>query len=126
MCELTNKNELINELRLNHKIVIDEMVIYNNELKKALQLLKENKIDNISYKEYIINEQNTLYIILGSTSALIYIYNEIEEYELSAELYDEMKKLFLMLYSELQPTTNNEENFVDLINKMFETYTIIL
>jgi len=109
-----------------HQDVMKNIKEYNDELELSFQQYTEYEdIDGITEEEYIIMEQENFYTILGTTSALLFVYNELEKYEQSSELYTEMKRGFLMIYDRIFPYTDNEEKFRDLMNKTFETLKTI-
>ena len=82
--------------------------------------------DGITKEEFILNEQDTLYTILGTTAALLFVYNKIEQFELSADLHKEMKTSFCLIMNEIFPSTNNEQKFHQLVEKMFDGFKEIL
>ena len=113
----------INDIQPHHSKVIQELINYNTDIEHRLKIYTEyEEIDGINKEEFILNEQDILYTILGTTSALIFVYNKIEQYELSADLHKEIKKSFCLIYDEVFPKTNNEHKFHELMEKMFETY----
>lgn len=121
MCNLTEQME-----NQSHEDIIKNIIEYNNALELSFQLYTEYEdIDGLLMEEYILQEQDIYFTILGTTSAVLFLYNELEQYEKSAELYKEMKRGFLLIYDKIFPATNNEEKFCDLINKMFDTYKTI-
>ncbi len=113
----------INNIQPHHSKVIQELINYNTDIQHRLQIYTEyEEIDGITKEEFILNEQDILYTILGTTSALLFIYNRIEQFELSADLHKEMKTSFCLIYNEIFPNTNNEQKFYELVEQMFETY----
>lgn len=115
-----------NNIEPHHSKVMQQLIDYNCDLEYRLQIYTEYEdIDGITKKQFILNEQDILYTILGTTSALLYVYNKIELYELSSDLHSEMKKSFLIIMNELYPNTNNEEKFYELVDKMFQTFKTI-
>lgn len=121
MCNLTEQMQ-----NQPHEEVMKNIKKYNDELELLFQQYTEYEdIDGLTEEEYIIMEQENYYTILGTTSALLFVYNELEKYEQSSELYTEMKRGFLMIYDRIFPYTDNEEKFRDLINKTFETFKTI-
>ena len=109
-----------------HENVMQTLIEYNDGLEFAFQLYKEYEdIEGMYLGEFILKEQDTYYTILGITSAVLFLYNEMELYEKSGELHKEMKRGFLLIYDKIFPVTNNEEKFTDLLNKMFDTYKTI-
>jgi hypothetical protein len=113
----------INNIQPHHSKVIQELINYNTDIQHRLQIYTEyEEIDGITKEEFILNEQDILYTILGTTSALLFIYNKIEQFELSADLHKEMKTSFCLIYNEIFPNTNNEQKFYELVEQMFETY----
>lgn len=106
-----------------HDRVMQEMINYNCDLKTILQLYTEyEEVHGMTKDEFVLNEQEIIYTLLGTTSALLYLYNKLEQYELSADLHREMKVAFVLLYDEIFPGCNNDEKFFDLMEKMFQTY----
>jgi hypothetical protein len=113
----------INNIQPHHSKVIQELISYNTDIQHRLQIYTEyEEIDGITKEEFILNEQDILYTIIGTTSALLFVYNKIEQFELSADLHKEMKTSFCLIYNEVFPNTNNEQKFYELVDKMFETY----
>jgi hypothetical protein len=113
----------INDIQPHHSKVIQELITYNTDIEHRLQIYTEYEdIDGITKEEFILNEQDILYTILGTTSALLFVYNKIEQFELSADLHKEMKTSFCLIYNEIFPNTNNEQKFYELVEKMFDTY----
>lgn len=113
----------INNIQPHHSKVIQELITYNTDIEHRLQIYTEYEdIDGITKEEFILNEQDILYTILGTTSALLFVYNKIEQFELSADLHKEMKTSFCLIYNEIFPNTNNEQKFYELVEKMFDTY----
>ena len=107
--------------------IIQELINYNTDLQYRLQIYTEYEdIDGITKEEFILNEQDTLYTILGTTAALLFVYNKIEQFELSADLHREMKLSFCLIMNEVFPATNNEQKFHDLVEKMFDGFKQIL
>jgi chromosome segregation ATPase len=115
--KLAELNTRLEELSNKEDITEEE----KEELRGQINTARE-EIDGITKEEFILNEQDILYTILGTTSALIFVYNKIEQYELSADLHKEIKKSFCLIYDEVFPKTNNEHKFHELMDKMFETY----
>lgn len=110
-------------IRPHHDRVMQDLIDYNCDLEYRLQLYTEyEEIEGIYKAEFVLKEQEIIYTILGTTSALLYIYNKIEQFELSAELHNEMKKSFCLIMNEVFPDTNNEKKFFELVDKMFETF----
>jgi hypothetical protein len=117
----------INNIQPHHSKVIQELINYNTDLQYRLQIYTEYEdIDGITKEEFILNEQDTLYTILGTTAALLFVYNRIEQFELSADLHKEMKTSFCLIMNEIFPSTNNEQKFHDLVEKMFDGFKQIL
>ena len=113
----------INNIQPHHSKVIQELINYNTDIQHRLQIYTEyEEIDGITKEEFILNEQDILYTILGTTSALLFVYNKIEQFELSADLHREMKTSFCLVMNEVFPNINNEQKFYELVDKMFETY----
>lgn len=112
-----------NNIQSHHDRVLQELIDYNVDLEFTLQLFTEyEEVQGLTYDEFLINEQDVLYTILGTTSALLFLYNKIEQFELSAEIHREMKKSFCLIYDRIFPATDNEEKFLELMDKMFQTY----
>lgn len=110
-------------IQTHHDIIMQELIDYNAGLQITLQMFKEyEEVDGMSKAEFVLNEQDIIYTILGTTSALLFVYNKLEKYEFSAEIHAEMKKSFLLIYDEIFPDIDNEEKFFDLMDKMFTTY----
>ena len=117
----------INNIQPHHSKVIQELINYNTDLQHRLQIYTEyEEIDGITKEEFILNEQDTLYTILGTTAALLFVYNKIEQFELSADLHREMKTSFCLIMNEVFPSTNNEQKFHQLVEKMFDGFKQIL
>lgn len=117
----------VNNIQPHHDKVIQELINYNTDLQHRLQIYTEyEEIDGITKDEFILNEQDTLYTILGTTAALLFVYNKIEQFELSADLHREMKTSFCLIMNEIFPSTNNEQKFHDLVEKMFDGFKQIL
>lgn len=117
----------INNIQPHHSKVIQELINYNTDLQHRLQIYTEyEEIDGITKEEFILNEQDTLYTILGTTAALLFVYNKIEQFELSADLHREMKTSFCLIMNEVFPSTNNEQKFHQLVEKMFDGFKEIL
>jgi hypothetical protein len=113
----------INNIQPHHSKVIQELINYNTELQYRLQIYTEyEEIDGITKEEFILNEQDILYTILGTTTALLFVYNRLEQFELSADLHREMKTSFCLVMNEVFPSTNNEQKFHDLVEKMFDGF----
>lgn len=113
----------INNIQPHHSKVIQELINYNTDLQHRLQIYTEyEEIDGITKEQFILNEQDILYTILGTTTALLYVYNKIEQFELSADLHREMKISFCLIYDEIFPNTNNEQKFHELVERMFEGF----
>ena len=113
----------INNIQPHHSKVIQELINYNTELQYRLQIYTEyEEIDGITKEEFILNEQDILYTILGTTTALLSVYNRLEQFELSADLHREMKTSFCLVMNEVFPSTNNEQKFHDLVEKMFDGF----
>jgi hypothetical protein len=109
-----------------HDEVMTNIIEYNNELELFFQEFTEYEdVGGVTENEFILQQQELYYTILGTTSALLYLYNGLEQYEKSAELYNEMKRGFLLIFNRIFPATDNEQKFIDLIDKMFETYKTI-
>lgn len=109
-----------------HQEVMKNIIEYNNELELFFQQYTEYEdIEGVTEGEFILQQQEVFYTILGVTSALLFVYNELEQYEQSSELHTEMKRGFLMIYNRIFPDTNNEQKFYDLIDNMFATYKTI-
>jgi len=88
----------ISNIQPHHSRVIQELINYNTDLQHKLQIYTEYEdIDGITKEEFILNEQDILYTILGTTSALLFVYNKLEQYELSADLHKEMKISFCLI-----------------------------
>jgi hypothetical protein len=116
----------LNNLLQHHYDVMEKLVKYNNELELKLQLYKEyEEIGGIEKEDFILNEQDTLFTVLGSITTIIYFYNKIEEYEWSAELHHELKKSFCLMYDEIFPDVDNEEKFRQLLSSTFDTFKTI-
>lgn len=106
-----------------HDRVMQEMIDYNCGLEHILQLFTEyEEVEGMTKEEFILNEQEIIYTLLGTTSALLFLYNRLEQYELSADLHREMRKAFVLLFNQIFPASNNDEKFFDLMEKMFQTY----
>lgn len=113
----------INNIQPHHDKVIQELINYNTYLEFTLQLFTEYEdVKGMCKEEFILNEQDILYTILGTASSLLFIYNKLEQFELSSELHKEMKKSFCLIMDEIFIDTNNEHKFHELIEKMFETF----
>jgi hypothetical protein len=123
-CDLTK--EVYNKPNEHNKIM-EELIDYNSSLEFKLQLYTEYEdIDGIILDEFILEQQDLYYSILGSTSALLYGYNKRELYELSFELNNETKRGYLLIFNIIFPSTNNEQKYHELMEKMFDTYKTIL
>ena len=67
----------INNIQPHHSKVIQELITYNTDIEHRLQIYTEYEdIDGITKEEFILNEQDILYTILGTTSALLFVYNK--------------------------------------------------
>jgi hypothetical protein len=111
----------MNNIQPHHDRVIQEIINYNVDLEYHLQIYTEySDIDGITKEQFLKNEQDLLYTILGTTSSLLFLYNRIEKFELSADLHKEMKKAFCLIMDELYPHTNNEVKFHQLVDTMFD------
>ena len=83
----------IKNLDGHHDKIMQEMMDYNATITFKLMLYDEyEEIDGVYYDDFIENEQETLYTILGTASAVLYIYNKHEKFELSSELHKEMEQ----------------------------------
>jgi len=125
------KNRMIHELlgvnskniQPHHDKVVQELINYNSDLELRLQIYTEYEdINGITKKEFLTNEVDTLYAILGSASALLYVYNNLEKFELSVDLHKEMKRTFCLIMNEVYHKTNNEEKFHTLLENMFNGF----
>ena len=106
-----------------HDRVIQELINYNADLIFTLQLFTEYEdVNGMCKEEFILNEQDILYTIIGTASALLFLYIKFEQFELSEDLHKEMKKAFCLIMDEIFIDTNNEQKFYELIEKMFETF----
>jgi len=122
-------NKDIKKLMANnsHDDIMKNIIDYNNGLEFTFQLYTEYEdVEGVLMDDFILQEQDTFYTLLGTASAVLFIYNQLEQYEKSAELYKELKRGFLLIYDKIFPDIDNEQKFIDLINKMFETYKTIL
>jgi len=116
----------IRNIQPHHNEVMLEMDNYIIDLEVNFQLYTEyEEVNGIEKIEYIRLEQERLYTIIGTTSALLQVYNNIEQYELSQELYNKMKTSFCIVMNETYPNTNNEDKFYHLIDSMIETFKTI-
>jgi hypothetical protein len=116
-----------NNIQPYHDRVMQELIDYNCDVEYNLQLFTEcDDINGIIKPVFIFEEQERLYTILGTTSALLFLYNKLEQYELSHELHTEMKKSFTLIMDEIFPDTNNEDKFYHLVDSMFDTFKKIL
>jgi hypothetical protein len=116
-----------NNIQSYHDKVMQELIGYNSDLEHYFQLYTEyEELNGITKPEFILDEQERLYTILGTTSALLFLYNKLEQFELSHDLHTEMKKSFTLIMNEMFPNTNNDDKFYLLVDKMFETFKTIL
>jgi hypothetical protein len=116
-----------NNIQPHHDRVMQELIDYNSDLEYHFQLYTEYEdVNGITKPEFILDEQERLYTILGTTSALLYLYNRLERFELSHELHTEMKKSFTLVMNQIFPNTNNDDKFYLLVDKMFDTFKTIL
>lgn len=112
-----------NKIQPNHDRVMQEMIDYNTELQHKLQIYTEyEEIDGIFKGEFIIQEQEQMYNILGSASALMFLYNKLEQYEYTHELHQECLITFRLIYDEIYPQVDNTQKYKDLIDRMFTAY----
>ena len=117
----------IKNLDAHHDKIMQEMIDYNVGLMFKLTLYNEyEEIDGVYYDDFIENEQETLYTMLGTTSAVLYIYNKHEKFELSSELHKEMEHSFCLIMDKIFKDTDNTIRFRQLIDSMFETFKKIL
>jgi hypothetical protein len=117
----------IKNLDAHHDKIMQEMIDYNVGLEFKLTLYNEyEEIDGVYYDDFIENEQETLYTMLGTTSAVLYIYNKHEKFELSSELHKEMEHSFCLIMDKIFKDTDNTIRFRQLIDSMFETFKKIL
>ena len=117
----------IKNLDAHHDKIMQEMIDYNVGLEFKLTLYNEyEEIDGVYYDDFIENEQETLYTMLGTTSAVLYIYNKHEKFELSSELHKEMEHSFCLIMDKIFKDTDNTIRFRQLIDNMFETFKKIL
>ena len=57
----------INNIQPHHSKVIQELINYNTDIQHRLQIYTEyEEIDGITKEEFILNEQDILYTILGT------------------------------------------------------------
>lgn len=106
-----------------HDRVMEEMINYNTDIEYHLQLYTEyEEINGIYKEEFIRNEEERLFTLLGTTSTLLWVYNRIEQFELSYELHKEMKKSFTLIMNEKFPNTNQQDKFHQLVDNMFQTF----
>lgn len=112
-----------NRIQPNHDNMMQEMIDYNSELEYKLQIYTEyEEIDGIYRNEFILQEQEQMYNILGSAAALMFLYNKLEEYEYTHELHQECLRTFLLIYNEIFPNADNTQRYKDVLEKMFIAY----
>lgn len=68
---------------------------------------------NEEYKQIIIQSLIDIYV---SCFSMIEIYNDLERYEYSKEIYDKLKLIYITTMDRFQPEEDNEEIF----NKLFK------
>lgn len=113
----------INKLPEQHKEICEEFKNYYDTIKFTIDLYNEFEyINEKDFVEYIDDTMEEFLNVLGSSSMILFIYNQLEEYELSAELYGIMKDCFLIIYEKMYINSDNEQFFNELINNMFEIY----
>jgi hypothetical protein len=69
--------------------------------------------NNDEYQELIIKPLIEIFV---SSFSMINIYNTLEKYEYSKELYEKLKFIYITTMNKFQPNDNNEEIF----NKLFQ------
>lgn len=69
--------------------------------------------NNDEYQELIVKPLIDIFV---SCFSMINIYNNLERYEYSKELYDKLKFIYISTMNKFQPGNNNEEIF----NKLFQ------
>lgn len=112
-----------NNIQRHHDKVMQELIDYSCDLQHTLLLYTEYEdVEELTKDEYLENELELLYTILGTTTALLFVYNKLEVYEYSADVYNEMKNLYKIIMNEINPEINTDEKFRELVDKMFETY----
>jgi hypothetical protein len=77
---------------------------------------------NEQYREVVIQSLIDIYV---SSFSMIEIYNNLERYEYSKELYDKLKFIYITTMDRFQPEDNNEEIFKKLFKDLsdkFEEY----
>ena len=117
----------IKNLDGHHDKIMQEMMYYNATITFKLMLYDEyEEIDGVYYDDFIENEQETLYTILGTASAVLYIYNKHEKFELSSELHKEMEQSFCLIMNKIFQDTDNTIKFRMLVDNMFDTFKKIL
>jgi len=113
----------INKLPEQHKEICEEFKNYYDTIKFTIDLYNEFEyINEKDFVEYIDDTMEEFLNVLGSSSMILFIYNQMEKYELSAELYKIMKDCFLIIYEKMYINSDNEQFFKELINNMFEIY----
>jgi hypothetical protein len=72
--------------------------------------------DNKEYQEIVIKSLIDIYV---SCFSMIEVYNNLERYEYSKELYDKLKFIYITTMNRFQPEDDNEKIF----NKLFKDLT---
>jgi len=112
-----------NKIQPNHDRLMQEMIDYNTELQYKLQIYTEyNEIDGVYKHQFIIEEQEQMYNILGSAVALMFLYNKCEAYEYTHELHQECLTTFLLIYDEIYPNLDNTQRYKDVVDKLLIAY----
>jgi hypothetical protein len=115
--------ELDKELIMkSHNNVVREFKEYYGIIRDIMTLYKTgDTYYDMSREEWLDDELDTMLGLLGGATLLLNLYNTVEEYELSSELYNEMKNCYLILTNEITPDMDNENMFIQMTDKMLES-----
>lgn len=117
----------INNIEPHHKRVLTELQNYNYDISINIQVFTEYDENylGLTKSEWLNSEQEILYTIIGTSTALLWLYNRIEKFEYSHELHTEMKDIFVKVMNEIYPNNDNEGKFHELLDKMFQSFNEI-
>ena len=116
----------LNKIQESHDIMMLELRGYNDMIVNSLQLYTEYEtLDELTEDMFLEYEQESLFTLLGTSAAVLYVYIKSELFEFASQLHYEMKKSFLLIMDKLVPHKNNEEKFTMLIESMFESFKYI-
>jgi hypothetical protein len=74
---------------------------------------------NEEYKQIIIQSLIDIYV---SCFSMIEIYNDLERYEYSKEIYDKLKLIYITTMDRFQPEEDNEEIFKKLFKDLSDQF----